>query len=64
MKCVCGYEHETGLDENNNWQDFLKGDERFINITGSTFMRRGEYHQDAHIYLHACPKCGTIKTEI
>jgi len=61
MKCICGYEHENGIGEDGEWNDFLKGDEEFINIE-NRFQRYikgvNEYRE---VYLYACPKCGTIK---
>lgn len=61
MKCVCGYEHEGGVDEKGNWNNYLKGDKEFIRITGSTFKipDDGSYHRE--VYLFACPKCSTVK---
>lgn len=62
MKCICGYEHESGLDDGGDWNDNLKGDEEFILIKGVTFYKRtGIVSLEKKIYLKACPKCHTVK---
>ncbi len=63
MKCVCGYEHESGLDENSKWNGFLKGDEKFIPLTGSTFMECEGHGQYREVHLYACPKCNTVRMD-
>jgi len=62
MKCVCGYEHTGGVDENGKYKDHLVGDKVFAKIEGSTFKRYLGMGETEEIYLYACPKCGTIKT--
>jgi hypothetical protein len=64
MKCLCGYEHESGLDEDANYKENLLGDEPFSRIQGSTFKKYLGMGETNEIYLYICPKCGTIKTEI
>lgn len=65
MKCVCGYEHQEGLDDKGDWQSNLVGDSEFIKITGSTFKvstgNLGDHHEDVRLY--ACPKCHTVRME-
>jgi hypothetical protein len=65
MKCVCGYKHQEGLDDNGKWQDNLIGDIEFHRIHGSTFKisegHWGDY--DEEVKLYACPKCGTVRME-
>ena len=65
MKCVCGYEHQQGLDDTGKWQDHLVGDKEFLKIYGSTFKistgHWGDY--DEEVKLYACPKCDTVKME-
>lgn len=61
MKCLCGYEHESGLDDMGNWNDYLKGDEPFTRITGSTFMIPAGHYSTREVYLFACPKCSNVK---
>lgn len=65
MKCVCGYEHEAGLDESGKWNDRLKGDAEFILITGSTFKiwEHDRYMDTREVRLFACPKCFTVQTD-
>jgi hypothetical protein len=64
MKCLCGYEHESGLDKDANYKENLLGDEPFSRIQGSTFKKYLGMGETNEIYLYICPKCGTIKTEI
>lgn len=52
MKCVCG--HKT------NEIDDKKSD-KFIEIQGNYLIY--EHYTNKHVYLYACPKCGTIHME-
>jgi acetone carboxylase gamma subunit len=63
MKCVCGYEHQFGLNDKGNWQDDLVGDKEFIKITGSTFrITPYSWSSDkVDVRLYACPECGTVR---
>ena len=59
---ACKYEVEREWDS--GVRLFVKGDEDFLNIEGS-FHRESE-HRDGgsytkKVYIHACPKCGTLK---
>lgn len=58
MKCVCGYTYKIKHGETRKDPDVkLAGDEDFIEIEG-TFLTSGR-----DVYLYACPKCGTIRTD-
>lgn len=62
MKCVCGYEHEQGLDGKGNWQEFLKGDEYFDVLCGDFRVyahKNGNQKEDTKLFV--CPKCSTVK---
>ena len=67
MKCICGYEHESGIDDEGEWQDNLIGDAEFIRIEGTIFRKyvtNGTYlglYEDVDLF--ACPKCGTVRME-
>ena len=65
MKCACGYEHKSGVDDRGNWQDNLAGDEPFLRIEGSVFRIKTDerYSEYEDVSLHACPKCGTVRME-
>ena len=66
MKCVCGYERESGIGPDGKWNDNLKGNEDFITIRGSTFKiwdRSRGYCNEVEVYLYACPKCGTVRMD-
>lgn len=58
MKCVCGYEHERGLDNKGNLQENLVGDKPFKRIYINS---RFTDIRDNEFYIYACPKCGTLK---
>lgn len=58
MKCICGYEHEAGIDEQGNWQEHLKGDKRFILVNKLLMEEDGDVQT---MFLYACPKCYTVK---
>jgi hypothetical protein len=58
MKCICGYEHESGLDESGHWQEKLKGDKHFILVNKGYIDEDGDIQQRL---LYACPKCYTVK---
>jgi len=69
MKCVCGYQHEKGIDENGEWKEFLVGDERFerLNLVDendgfATKPLKVEAF-NVNYFLFRCPKCGTVRTE-
>ena len=57
MECVCGYKYE--IDWTDNEGRVIKGDEEFIYIDCHVTIR--EDFEDKKVYLHACPKCGTVK---
>lgn len=69
IKCVCGYERESGPDESGKWDDHLRGDEDFVPIigmfevvspnTGATCA----FDRVERVELLACPKCGTVRME-
>lgn len=61
MKCICGYEHESGMDDDGEYQKNLKGDEEFIRIVGSTFKKYLEFGEYEEVSLFACPKCKTVQ---
>lgn len=65
MKCICGYAHEDGIDDNGDWQKNLIGDKKFIQIRGNFFIEDDySYHRDEErISLYACPKCGTVRMD-
>lgn len=63
MKCVCGYEHESGIDDKGKYQDDLIGDEEFTKITGVVFKDETDFFNERKVYLFACPKCGTVRME-
>jgi rubredoxin len=58
MKCICGYEYEMELTNNNMHLEVIKGDKPFIKITVTTLTGFGE------IDFFTCPKCGTVKVEV
>jgi hypothetical protein len=63
MKCLCGYEHRHGINDNGIWQENLIGDEEFIQIEGSILrVKTNNYYSDhTDISLFACPKCSTVR---
>lgn len=62
MKCVCGYEHKSGMDDRREWQENLVGDEPFVRLQGSIFETEDSW--DSHrVHLCFCPKCKTVRTE-
>jgi hypothetical protein len=62
MKCICGYEHQSGFDDG-EWKENIIGDERFIKVDGVIFMRDMHTNEEDRVYLYACPKCGTVRME-
>jgi hypothetical protein len=61
MKCVCGYKHERGIDENGDWQENLIGDEAFIEIEEKIIYL--SFGGTKRLYIYGCPKCQTIRFE-
>lgn len=62
MKCICGYECKMN-ETNTHWTSTP-----FIRLLGSdTYFQvpaKPQSFQRRNVELYACPKCGTIKTEI
>jgi hypothetical protein len=57
MKCICGYEHKSGIDENGCWSKHLIGDEEFIDLCVFAAI----VTDNEPINIAACPKCKTVK---
>ena len=58
MKCVCGYEHEAGIDEHGVYHDSLKGDSRFIKVQDIAV----DLDRQVKIKtIFMCPKCFTLR---
>lgn len=66
MKCVCGYQHERGIDDKGQWEDNLVGDEPFqklcLEIDGKEVAAKAKCLNDV-FFFYRCPKCGTVRTE-
>lgn len=67
MKCVCGYEHESGIDDNGVWQKNLIGDESFV--VSETELKfnlsiRESVYSNVYKKIYVCPKCGTLKIDL
>lgn len=65
MKCICGYEHKSGVDSAGKWQDNLVGDKPFRQVIGCIFRIKAEdrYDNDRDVNLFSCPKCNTVQVE-
>lgn len=63
IKCVCGYIHESGLDDKGNWQKNLQGDDEFRVIEGIILRPENCFEDKQIVNLQVCPKCGTVKFE-
>lgn len=62
MKCVCGYSTEDYLNETHKTPVLRKGgDKDFIKMDMKTLS---EHFFNAHVPIFACPKCGTLKTDV
>lgn len=61
MKCLCGYEHEAGIDLDGKWNASLKGEEPFEKVVGTFFTECGCFEDKKEYKMFACPKCGTVK---
>lgn len=63
MKCICGYVHESGINDNGEWKDNLVGDEKFYLILGH-FRRDSSYRYEdsVKVNLYICPKCCTVRS--
>lgn len=64
MKChVCQYEHEEEFDSKCRTFITSKGDEKFIVIEGTFFVKNSNGYSESisTINLYACPKCKTVK---
>lgn len=73
MKCVCGYEYETKLEEARETMfgmhrdtTIVKGDIPFkqIKVGGDKDNPYFYIKDEAQPKLYACPKCGTLKIEV
>lgn len=66
MKCLCGYEHQDGINDKGDWQKNLIGDTAFIRIDGSILRAKTNsyFSEYKDVSLFACPKCGTVQMEL
>lgn len=60
--CVCGYIHESGFGEDNQWSPYLQGDKEFLKLEG-TYIVNDDRYDETKVKLIACPKCFTVKVE-
>ncbi len=61
-KCLCGYKEGEEWDDNGNITYI--GDEEFIKIKSSFYIKRDESYFDKEVFLYACPKCNTVQLKI
>jgi len=62
MKCLCGYEHESGLDDKGNFQENLTGDKKFTLLSDRFHIDDvGFLKEEVRVYLWCCPKCSTVQ---
>lgn len=62
MKCVCGYEHDRGMNDKGKYVIII-GDEEFIPINIVATIKDDEWIEK-RIAIYACPKCGTLKRDV
>jgi hypothetical protein len=61
MKCICGYEHQSGYNEDTgNWEYNLIGDKPFIQ-SELKILYQDHYYDQKIKTIFICPKCGTLK---
>jgi hypothetical protein len=62
MNCVCGYKHESGVDDSGKYQENLIGDKPFMLISGVILETSGNsfYDDTERITLYICPKCSSV----
>ena len=54
MKCVCGHEGTTGINE----KDFIADRKIFLKLSSTLQVEFKKY------YMYICPKCGSIKIDL
>jgi hypothetical protein len=63
MNCVCGYKHQSGMDDNRKYQENLIGDKPFMPISGVILEANDNqsfYDDPKRITLYICPKCSSV----